>query len=61
MARKAKKDTQPIEEPQFNKFEVITKFKGFVNDVNFDCKVGDIIELTEFQAKIYNRFIKEVK
>lgn len=63
MARKSTKKEQitVVDEPsQFKRFEVIVKFKGFVNDVNFDCKVGDIIELTDFQASVYKRFIKEV-
>ena len=61
MARKSTKKEQPvIDEPsQFKTYKVLTKFRGFVNDVNFDCKVDDIIELNDFQASVYNRFIKE--
>lgn len=58
MARK--QNSEVVVKTPTKAYYVQEKFLGHINDKRFDCRVGDVIELTAFEHSVYKKYLREI-
>ena len=57
--KKAKKEIEKLIASK-KMYKVTHNVKSIINSASFDCKKGDIIELSDFEASILHAYVEEV-